>query len=170
MKLTIGLTSFMETCFIRNLRELLELINIYQQHYPEPVLAVKTNAIDVLAQKLTQIKLKSSFTPLIRIRTTVHQAGWVNIQIFDNGSGIAENVQNKIYDPFFTTKPVTQGAGLGLSISHQIIVQKHGGKLNCISAKGQGTTFQIELPIEALIHTSCFLGNKSQVYPDAAIE
>ncbi|MHC5733152.1 MAG: sensor histidine kinase, partial [Nostoc sp.] len=79
---------------------------------------ILTNAIDVLEEKLTNITLQSSFTPLIQITTTVHQVGWINIQIFDNGSGISEDVQNKIYDPFFTTKPVGQGTGLGLSISY----------------------------------------------------
>ena len=131
---------------------------------------ILTNAIDGLQEKLTNIKLQSSFTPLIRIKTTVHKVGWVNIQIFDNGSGISEDVQNKIYDPFFTTKPVGQGTGLGLSISYQIVVETHGGRLNCISAKGQGTTFQIELPIDALIRTSCFLGKQSQLAPDEVIK
>lgn len=57
-------------------------------------------------------------------------------------------IQEQIFNPFFTTKPVGQGTGLGLSISHQIIVEKHQGKLNCISALGKGTEFQIEIPIQ----------------------
>ncbi|MDF5736275.1 MULTISPECIES: sensor histidine kinase [unclassified Nostoc] len=133
----------------------LPLVNCYPGQLNQVFFNILANAIDVLEEKLIDLKLKSSFTPLIRIRTTVHQIGWVSIQIFDNGSGIREEVQNKIYDPFFTTKPVGQGTGLGLSISYQIVVQTHGGRLNCISAKGQGTTFQIELPIDTLIHTSC---------------
>lgn len=138
----------------------LPLVNCYPGQLNQVFFNILTNAIDVLEEKLIHLKLKSSFTPLIRIRTTVDKVGWVNIQIFDNGSGISEDVKNKIYDPFFTTKPVGQGTGLGLSISYKIVVQTHGGKLNCISAKGQGTTFQIELPIDVLIHTSCFIGKK----------
>ncbi|MEH1903863.1 MAG: HAMP domain-containing sensor histidine kinase [Nostoc sp.] len=133
----------------------LPLVNCYPGQLNQVFFNILANAIDVLEEKLINLKLKSSFTPLIRIRTTVHQIGWVSIQIFDNGSGIREEVQNKIYDPFFTTKPVGQGTGLGLSISYQIVVQTHGGRLNCISANGQGTTFQIELPIDTSIHTYC---------------
>ncbi|MEH2243370.1 ATP-binding protein [Nostoc sp.] len=93
-----------------------------------------------------------------------------NIKVFDNGSGISEEMQNKIYYPFFTTKPVGKRTGLELSISSQIVVQTHGGKLNCISAKGQGTAFKIELAIDTLIHTSSFLGKQSQLDPDEVIE
>ncbi|MCF2146524.1 ATP-binding protein [Desmonostoc muscorum LEGE 12446] len=59
-------------------------------------------------------------------------------------------VQEQIFNPFFTTKPVGQGTGLGLSISYQIVVEKHQGKLSCISALGEGTEFQIEIPIQLL--------------------
>ncbi|MEH2406569.1 MHYT domain-containing protein [Nostoc sp.] len=148
----------------------LPLVNCYPGQLNQVFFNLLANAIDVLEEKLISLKPKSNFTPLIRIKTTVNQVGWVNIQIFDNGSGISEDVQNKIYDPFFTTKPVGQGTGLGLSISYQIVVQKHGGRLNCISANGQGTTFQIELPIDTLIDTSCFLGKQSQLIPDEDIE
>ena len=148
----------------------LPLINCYPGQLNQVFFNILTNAIDVLQEKLNNITLQSSFTPLIRITTTVHQVGWINIQIFDNGSGISEDVQNKIYDPFFTTKPVGQGTGLGLSISYQIVVKTHGGKLNCISVKEQGTNFQIDLPIDVLIHTSGLVGNKSQVAPDEVIQ
>ncbi|WP_335222246.1 sensor histidine kinase [Nostoc sp.] len=148
----------------------LPLVNCYPGQLNQVFFNILANAIDVLEEKLINLKLESNFTPLIRIRTTVHQVGWVNIQIFDNGTGISEDLQNKIYDPFFTTKPVEERTGLGLSISHQIVVQIHGGRLNCISAKGQGTTFQIELPIDTLINTSSFLGKQSKLEPDGAIE
>ena len=148
----------------------LPLRNCYPGQLNQVFFNIIANAIDALEEKLSSLKSKSSFTPLIRIRTTINQVGWVNIQIFDNGSGISKDVQNKIYDPFFTTKPVGQRTGLGLSISYQIVVQTHGGRLNCISAKGQGTTFKIELPIDTSIDTSCFLGKQSQLIPDEDIE
>jgi NO-binding membrane sensor protein with MHYT domain/nitrogen-specific signal transduction histidine kinase len=135
----------------------LPLVNCYPGQLNQVFFNILTNAIDVLEEKLVNLKLNSSFTPLIRIKTIVNKVGWISIQIFDNGYGITEDAQNKIYDPFFTTKPVGQGTGLGLSISYQIVVKTHGGRLNCISAKGQGTTFQIELPIDALINTSSFI-------------
>jgi signal transduction histidine kinase len=60
---------------------------------------------------------------------------------------MTQEVKQKIFDPFFTTKPIGQGTGLGMSISYQIVVEKHGGQLDCISAPGQGTVFIISLPI-----------------------
>ncbi|HBB33712.1 MAG TPA: hybrid sensor histidine kinase/response regulator [Cyanobacteria bacterium UBA8803] len=69
------------------------------------------------------------------------------IRIIDNGCGISEKVLPKIFDPFFTTKPVGSNRGLGLFTSHQIVVEKHGGQLNCISAPGQGTEFIVEIPL-----------------------
>ncbi|NJN73933.1 MAG: hypothetical protein HC799_14520 [Limnothrix sp. RL_2_0] len=69
------------------------------------------------------------------------------ISIRDNGSGIPPEIQAKLFDPFFTTKPVGKGTGLGLSISYQIVVENHGGQLECISEPNQGTEFQIVLPI-----------------------
>jgi signal transduction histidine kinase len=56
-------------------------------------------------------------------------------------------IPNKIFNPFFTTKSVGSGTGLGLSTSYSIVVEKHGGKLSCISAPGEGTEFIIEIPV-----------------------
>jgi signal transduction histidine kinase len=60
-------------------------------------------------------------------------------------------VQKRLFDPFFTTKPVGKGTGLGLPISYEIVVEKHGGKLYCHSAPGQGTAFVIEIPMQQSI-------------------
>ncbi|MCP2731603.1 PAS domain S-box protein [Limnofasciculus baicalensis] len=77
--------------------------------------------------------------------TTLTQS--VIIRIADNGSGIPETILQRIFDPFFTTKPIGAGKGLGLSISHSIIIDKHCGKLTCNSTVGKGTEFAIALPI-----------------------
>ena len=69
------------------------------------------------------------------------------IRINDNGCGIPPETQKRLYDPFFTTKPIGKGTGLGLSISQSIVVKKHKGELYCYSQLGQGTEFVIELPI-----------------------
>ena len=69
------------------------------------------------------------------------------LSVADNGCGISEEVRHKIFDPFFTTKPVGRGRGLGLSISHQIVVEKHKGHIRCVSAPGQGTEFIVEIPV-----------------------
>ncbi|MBC6479426.1 MAG: hypothetical protein GDA56_18280 [Hormoscilla sp. GM7CHS1pb] len=90
----------------------------------------------------------SSPAPKSTIRTRVTDSDSVEIQIADNGPGMPPEVLQKIFDPFFTTKPVGSGTGLGLSVSYQIVVDKHGGRLSCISAPGEGATFAIEIPIE----------------------
>jgi NO-binding membrane sensor protein with MHYT domain len=128
----------------------LPLVNCYPGQLNQAFFNIFTNAIDALDKKyINNIKINFDSIPIIRITTSTHQQSWINIQIFDNGFGISEELQRKIYDPFFTTKAVGKGVGLGLSVSYQIIVEKHGGKLSCISAFGRGTTFQIEIPIDA---------------------
>jgi two-component system, NtrC family, sensor kinase len=71
----------------------------------------------------------------------------VRIKIKDNGVGMSEKVRKNLFNPFFTTKPVGKGTGMGLSISYQIITEKHGGILQCFSAIGQGAEFVIEIPV-----------------------
>ncbi|MEM9924163.1 MAG: ATP-binding sensor histidine kinase [Cyanobacteria bacterium P01_D01_bin.50] len=73
----------------------------------------------------------------------------VTIRIADNGPGMTEEVRNKLFNAFFTTKSEGKGTGLGLSISYQIVTEKHGGNLYCISSPGNGAEFVIELPLEA---------------------
>jgi signal transduction histidine kinase len=81
----------------------------------------------------------------ITLRTR-QQDQWVVVEIEDNGPGVPESIQGQIFDPFFTTKPPGEGTGLGLNISHNIIVQKHKGKISVRSQPGQ-TCFQIKLPL-----------------------
>ena len=73
-------------------------------------------------------------------------SGTVEIEISDNGSGIAQENIKRIFEPFYTTKPVGQGTGLGLSISYGI-VEQHGGKIQVASAPRKGSTFTVLLPI-----------------------
>ena len=89
--------------------------------------------------------------PTIRITTSVLDADWVAISIADNGPGISQEIRHQLFDPFFTTKPIGKGTGLGLSISHHLVVEKHGGILECISAPGKGTEFVIQIPL----HPQC---------------
>ena len=71
----------------------------------------------------------------------------VEIQISDNGVGINEKIKNNIFDPFFSTKEVGRGTGQGLSISHDIVVNKHSGEIVFETVEGSGTTFFVRLPI-----------------------
>jgi len=73
---------------------------------------------------------------------------WVEIFIRDTGTGIPEDVQTRIFDPFFTTKEVGKGTGQGLAIARSVVVDKHGGTIECESEEGKGTTFLVRLPID----------------------
>ena len=123
---------------------------------------ILTNAIDALEER---IKHDYSFTPTLFIHTEIISSHlslvnsnelWLNdkrvgkkhkviIRISDNGKGILPHIQRQIFEPFFTTKPIGQRKGLGLSISREIIVEKHQGKLKCNSQLGQGTELVIEM-------------------------
>ncbi len=141
-----------ETPDIQVLKDYGHLPNV--QCYPgqlnQVFMNILTNAIDALEednkQRLSEdIKNHPS---IIWICTQVlADCNQVIILIGDNGPGMTQEVKQKIFDPFFTTKPIGQGTGLGMSISYQIVVEKHGGQLDCISAPGQGTVFLISLPI-----------------------
>lgn len=102
-----------------------------------------TNAIDALAEPDS-----STQNPEIRISTQVTAANRIRIAIADNGPGIPESAKQRLFDPFFTTKPVGKGTGLGLAISYDIVVEKHGGELKCVSVLGEGTEFIIEIPLQ----------------------
>ncbi|MEA5593620.1 ATP-binding protein [Rivularia sp. UHCC 0363] len=114
------------------------VVNCYAGQLNQVFMNILSNAIDALQEK----------GDLIVIRTQIMSDNWVNISIIDNGPGIAEDIQKKLYDPFFTTKEVGKGTGLGMAISYQIIVEKHGGVLKCLSELGKGTEFSIQIPIE----------------------
>ena len=101
------------------------------------------NAIDVFEEG----KEKNQIIPQIRISTALINHDSAKISIADNGYGMSEEVRNKLFDAFFTTKPEGKGTGLGLSISYQIITETHGGTLECFSQEGEGTKFVIHIPI-----------------------
>ena len=78
--------------------------------------------------------------------TTKGAADRVEIRIRDNGTGISPDVKEKMFNPFFTTKPAGEGTGLGLSMSHDIIVKQHGGTIEVDTLPGEFTEFTIVLP------------------------
>ncbi|MCA9473636.1 MAG: ATP-binding protein [Nitrospirales bacterium] len=83
----------------------------------------------------------------IIIQTRKHE-DWVELRIQDSGTGIPEKIRDRIFDPFFTTKDVGKGTGQGLAIVHDVIVQKHKGRITVKTAVGSGTTFIIHLPLK----------------------
>lgn len=110
--------------------------------YPGKLNQVWMNLLGNAAEALSNVK-----SPLVRIRTRL-EADSVLVSIEDNGPGINSSDQSKIFEPFYTTKPVGQGTGLGLSISHSI-VERHGGLIWFESAPGKGTTFTVKIPLKA---------------------
>jgi PAS domain S-box-containing protein len=121
----------------------LPLVECYAGQLNQVFMNILANAIDALEAGIEKDKL-----PTIKIRTSVVDSDWIKIAIADNGMGMPEQVKQKIFNPFFTTKPVGKGTGMGLSISYQIITEKHAGKLECYSKPGQGTEFEIKIPIQ----------------------
>ncbi len=140
----------------------LPLVECYPGELNQVFMNILTNAIDALEEKM---KFDFSFLPQIRIRTETVSSHLslincsensgisqrpptkqkVVIRISDNGKGILPHIQRHMFEPFFTTKLGGKGKGLGLSISQQIIVERHNGKLKCNSRLGEGTEFLIEV-------------------------
>lgn len=111
---------------------------------------ILSNAIDVLEErneKLTYKEIEKS-PSIIQITTEMLNSEEIRIKIKDNGMGIPEKIKQLIFNPFFTTKPIGKGTGMGMSISYQIITNNHQGKFYCISSIGKGTEFVIEIPLK----------------------
>jgi signal transduction histidine kinase len=125
-----------EILMMRNYGDL-PLVECHAGQLNQVFMNILSNAIDAL---------DDSQQPQVTIQTSVI-GEWVEIAIADNGAGMPESIRQKIFDPFFTTKPIGRGTGMGMSISYQLIVDKHHGKLGCCSTEGQGTEFFIQIPI-----------------------
>jgi signal transduction histidine kinase len=132
----------------------LPLVECYAGQLNQVFMNLISNAIDALEerQNITAKMMPLSACPLpyLQIRTEAKGNDWVSITITDNGVGMTEEVQQRLFNPFFTTKPLGKGTGLGLSISYQIVAEKHGGTIEVRSEAGQGTEFVITLPIRQL--------------------
>ncbi|MDX2048945.1 MAG: two-component regulator propeller domain-containing protein [Chitinophagaceae bacterium] len=92
-------------------------------------------------------EMESSYKPMVTI-TTKKCDNKLLITVSDNGMGIPEKIINKVFQPFFTTKPTGEGTGLGLSMSYDIITKSHGGELHVKSKEGEGTDFELLLPVQ----------------------
>jgi len=123
----------------------LPLVECYAGQLNQVFMNVLTNAIDALEE--SQNRRDDSAETTIRIHTGILVPDRIFIRITDNGLGMDKTVQHQLFNPFFTTKPVGKGTGMGMSISYQIITEKHSGRLSCISEVGKGTEFSIEIPI-----------------------
>ena len=121
-------------------------INIIPQDIGRVILNLITNAFYVIDEKKTlRQTLGDSYEPTVSV-STKRNTGKVEIKVADNGNGIPQTILDKIFQPFFTTKPTGQGTGLGLSLSYDI-VKAHGGELKVETKVGEGTVFIISLPV-----------------------
>lgn len=108
-------------------------------------LNICTNAFYAVMQRAKE--QVADYQPTVWLETGVNES-FVWISIKDNGGGIPQHALEKIFQPFFTTKPTGEGTGLGLSMSYEIITKGHGGDIKVITSEGEGATFLIELPLK----------------------
>ncbi|QSJ14623.1 GAF domain-containing sensor histidine kinase [Nostoc sp. UHCC 0702] len=130
----------------------LPLVECYPGQLNQVFMNILANAIDALEESFVNSQPSSVNNgllpkPQIWICTEIFNEQWIVIRIADNGLGMSEDVIRRIYDPFFTTKEVGKGTGLGMAISHQIVVERHRGILKCCSRPGEGTEFWIQIPL-----------------------
>jgi len=119
-------------------------INLIPQDIGRVILNLLNNAFYAVTEKKKQSG--NEYIPTVSL-TTRKSGTEVEIRIADNGNGIPQKIIDKIFQPFFTTKPAGQGTGLGLSICYEIVTQLHGGQLKVETKKGEGSAFIIHLPV-----------------------
>jgi signal transduction histidine kinase len=123
-------------------------INIIPQDIGRVILNLITNAFYAVAEQ--KKNTPTDYEPTVTVITKLHKppSGGLGamISVSDNGNGIPQKVLDKIFQPFFTTKPTGQGTGLGLSMSYDIVTKGHGGELTVKNNEGKGATFMITLP------------------------
>lgn len=127
---------------VRNYAALPE-IECHPSQLNQVFMHILSNAVDVMEETLETSNRLNCLT----ITTSLINDDWIRIAIADTGPGIPNDIKAKMFDPFFTTKHVGEGTGIGLSISHQIIVDQHGGTLDGSNNADQGAEFVIQLPI-----------------------
>ena len=125
-------------------------IDVIPQDIGRVILNLITNAFYAVTEKKQQFPVGYEPTVTVSTKVVIPPPGGprgVKITVADNGNGIPQKVLDKIYQPFFTTKPSGQGTGLGLSMSYEIVTKAHGGELKVETKEGVGTTFTIILPL-----------------------
>ena len=119
-------------------------IEAVSQDVGRVLLNLFTNAFYAVQQRKLQQPV--GYVPTVSVSTHARPCGGVQVRVRDNGTGIPEAVRQKVFQPFFTTKPTGEGTGLGLSLSYDIITKGHNGTLQLETEEGQGTEFIMELP------------------------
>jgi signal transduction histidine kinase len=119
------------------------LVSVVPQDIGRVLLNLFNNAFYAVQERSRQ--QTGNYEPIV-ILTTKRLGKQVTVTVEDNGAGIPETIKDKIFQPFFTTKPTGQGTGLGLSLSYDIVTKGHGGALTAETTEGEGSTFTIHLP------------------------
>lgn len=127
-----------------NFDNALGLINVVPQETGRVVLNLINNAFYACSERKKHAE--AGYEPKVRVSTQRSAPAQVLITIQDNGIGMSDAIKDKIFLPFFTTKPSGQGTGLGLSLAYDIITKGHRGSIECESTEGTGTTFVIKVP------------------------
>ncbi|WP_243431580.1 ATP-binding protein [Algoriphagus lutimaris] len=127
-------------------------VSVIPQDIGKVLLNLMNNAFYAINEKTKLGKTDSDYKPIVTVSSTYSplaggQGGFVELSVQDNGSGIPDSIKEKIFQPFFTSKPTGSGTGLGLSLSYDI-VKAHGGEIRVESEEGEGTTFIISLPFK----------------------
>jgi signal transduction histidine kinase len=139
-----GFNATMETHFDPDLAK----IDVIPQDISRVLLNLINNAFYAVNERKNAVETLHAkslpYQPKVIVSTKKREKG-LEISIQDNGSGIPDSIKDKIFQPFFTTKPAGQGTGLGLSLAYDIVTKGHGGTLNVRSKVGQGTEFVIHL-------------------------
>ena len=124
-------------------------INIISQDIGRVLVNLVNNAFYAVSEKKKHASAGSApsgYDPVVTV-TTKKENGRIEITVKDNGNGIPQKVLDKIFQPFFTTKPTGQGTGLGLSLSYDIVTKGHGGELKVETKEGEGSEFIIQIPV-----------------------
>jgi two-component system, NtrC family, sensor kinase len=132
--------------FELNIDTSLPKIHVAPQDIGRVVLNLINNAFYAVSEK--QKQNLNGYQPVVTV-STAKQNGKLEIKVIDNGNGIPKEIIEKIFLPFFTTKPAGQGTGLGLSLAYDIITKGHGGTIEVTSDDGKGTEFTIYMPSES---------------------
>lgn len=132
------------TSYETHLDPQLPKINVIPQDFGRVILNLFNNAFYAVAER--KKKEATGYKPNV-ILTTRRIRDQIEIVVADNGGGIPHNILDKIFQPFFTTKPTGQGTGLGLSLSYDIVTKGHGGNLRVETQEGEGTKFIISIPL-----------------------
>ncbi|MBN3581363.1 histidine kinase [Algoriphagus aestuarii] len=127
-------------------------VEVVSQDFGRLILNLVNNAFYAVHEKKLKLDKEaggtSDFHPLVKI-TSTHLGDKIQIHVIDNGGGIPKSIIEKVFQPFFTTKPTGAGTGLGLSLSYDI-VKAHGGEFTVESTEGEGTVFKIVLPMKGV--------------------